>query len=68
MTEVRCTVDSCKFWGMGDVCKADLIWVKNNLRGDAGIEIATEWGEAKSSRKSAQTSDQTCCETMRPRQ
>jgi hypothetical protein len=53
---------------MGDVCKADLIWVKNNLRGDAGIEIATEWGEAKSSGKSAQTSDQTCCETMRPRQ
>lgn len=34
MAEVRCTVDSCEFWGQGQVCKADKIWVRNDISGD----------------------------------
>jgi hypothetical protein len=39
MTKVRCSVDSCEFWGEGEVCKADSIWVKNDMIGDADDEL-----------------------------
>jgi hypothetical protein len=76
MTKVRCSVDSCKFWGHGDICEAEAIWVKNNMRGDADddlmaphIELAAGLGEVKAHQQhSARTSAETCCETMRPRQ
>ncbi len=38
MTEVRCTVDSCKYWGEGQVCRAETIWVKNNFYGEEDID------------------------------
>ncbi|HHW17439.1 MAG TPA: DUF1540 domain-containing protein [Firmicutes bacterium] len=31
MTEVKCKVRSCHYWGSGDVCEADTILVDNNL-------------------------------------
>jgi hypothetical protein len=34
MPKVKCTVDSCEFWGKGQVCTADEIWVKNDITGD----------------------------------
>lgn len=34
MTKVKCTVDSCEFWGEEQVCLADEIWVKNDITGD----------------------------------
>ena len=34
MTKVKCTVDSCEFWGVGQVCNAGEIWVKNDITGD----------------------------------
>ncbi len=35
MTKVRCTVDSCQFWGKDQFCTADQIWVRNDICGDA---------------------------------
>lgn len=81
MTIVRCSVDSCEFWGEGEVCQADTIWVKNNMIGDADDELpyafnteiayepgaAPEKGEDGDKPTSAKTSRHTCCETMRPR-
>jgi hypothetical protein len=34
MTKIKCTVDSCEFWGEGQNCTADEIWVKNDITGD----------------------------------
>ncbi|NLA05893.1 MAG: DUF1540 domain-containing protein [Firmicutes bacterium] len=70
MTEVRCKVNSCVFWGKGDYCTAAEIWVKNSLvAGDeeelyyqADFEFAGELEEEESV-----SSGQTYCETMQPR-
>ncbi len=35
MTKVRCTVDSCQFWGKDQFCTAEQIWVRNDICGDA---------------------------------
>ncbi|MGI6557793.1 MAG: DUF1540 domain-containing protein [Limnochordia bacterium] len=35
MTEVKCVVDSCTYWGKGDVCKADSIMVKASPAAEA---------------------------------
>lgn len=34
MPKVRCTVDSCQFWGNNQVCNAEEIWVRNDISGD----------------------------------
>ncbi|MEA4884820.1 MAG: DUF1540 domain-containing protein [Clostridia bacterium] len=34
MPDVKCSIDSCKYWGVGQVCHADSIWVQPNT--DAG--------------------------------
>lgn len=43
MTEVKCKVETCYYWGRGDICKADSIMVDNNTsavrRGTTGMEI-----------------------------
>lgn len=71
MTKVRCSVDNCEFWGKGDVCEAQSIWVKNNDNCDIDIgfsamdaEFAADFGDES---PSAKTSRHTCCETMRPK-
>ncbi|NLN16837.1 MAG: DUF1540 domain-containing protein [Firmicutes bacterium] len=68
MTEVKCVVDSCTYWGKGDVCKADTIMVKTSPASKAGelYEFAEELGGRK--KKGADTSSETCCETFRPRE
>ncbi len=71
MTEVRCKVESCVFWGKGDHCTAAEIWVKDSLHDierdellyQAGFEFADDLEEEPDS----VTSVQTYCETMRPR-
>ena len=35
MTKIRCTVDSCEFWGKDQICTADQIWIRNDITGDA---------------------------------
>lgn len=77
MTRVRCSVDNCEFWGEGEVCNADAIWVKNNTVGELtfDMEVADESGFVSKEKEgaegcrstSAETSWETCCETMRPR-
>jgi hypothetical protein len=89
MTKVKCTVDSCEFWGEGQICTADEIWVKNDITGDpddfpnhfinaSSVEFSEEFGdkledqkkgtnEPKLQNDTAQTSPQTCCDTMRPK-
>ncbi len=81
MTKVRCSVNSCYYWGEGDVCKADSIWVNNNIieeRDDKMPHPYTEFAEEpgvfskdqnridKPEKSSASNSSQTRCETMRP--
>jgi hypothetical protein len=86
MPKVRCTVNSCEFWGEDQVCKAEEIWVKNDISGDVddfgnhfinasmaefGKEFGAKKGETTQEKwqaKSARTSPQTCCDTMRPKQ
>jgi hypothetical protein len=87
MTKVKCTVNSCEFWGDGQICTADEIWIKNDITGDpddfpnhfinaSPVEFSEEIGkklennkegknEPRSQNETAQTSPQTCCDTMR---
>ncbi len=75
MTKVNCTVDTCIYWGEGQICKAGEIWVKNNTDQIEGAmstltEISGELGtmDRRGRRTSkANTSRETCCETMRIR-
>ncbi|MGE5552278.1 MAG: DUF1540 domain-containing protein [Bacteroidota bacterium] len=61
MAEIKCSVDSCSYWGRGNVCEADEIMVRNNKPQDYDMEIGT-MGEVE-----AETSAQTMCETFKPR-
>ena len=71
MTEVKCSVDSCTYWGKGNVCKADSILVKSSPAPGAdqffASEFAEELGGEGRKKKPADTSSETCCETFRPR-
>ena len=61
MARFECSVDSCTYWGKGNVCQADSIMVQNN-RGQANdMEIGT-MGETE-----AETSAETMCETYKPK-
>lgn len=69
MTEVRCSVTSCEYWGKGDVCRADAIKVKNSMATDVDDDFAegSVGMEIGILGTSARTSGQTCCETFKPR-
>lgn len=72
MTEVRCKVDSCVFWGRGDRCTADAIWVNHDFAREEDDDLLFmedfEFAEDLVGSKESVTSSQTCCETMRPRE
>jgi len=63
---IKCYVDSCEYWDNGNVCAADRIEVDSMNRrapgkGDMEIgRLGTGYGEAR-------TTDDTCCETFKPR-
>lgn len=87
MTKVRCKVNSCYYWGEGEVCQAANISVINNLSDEASIEaeyademsyafdtgvdyemgIGMQANQELLNEMIANTSQQTQCETMRPR-
>lgn len=75
MTKVNCNVKNCRFWGVGDICMAEAIWVKNNLESALensfyDIEFAEDMEDPGSGEPAyyyADTSAKTCCETMRAR-
>lgn len=59
--EIYCSVDSCYYYGSGDLCKASKIKVKHNpaTLGSANMEVGTLGGEAHES-------NHTLCETFIP--
>lgn len=68
MAEIKCSVRSCHYWGQGQVCQADSIMVKNNKPGDIDDELANPDMELGSiGNVDANSSQETCCETFRPR-
>ncbi|HXL04348.1 MAG: DUF1540 domain-containing protein [Firmicutes bacterium] len=80
VSNVKCSVDECVYWGTGDVCEAESIEVKRNTRshegGAAGAELGRRDMEAgrmgdpgTRARKEnmAWTSEHTMCRTFRPR-
>ncbi|HHY97784.1 MAG TPA: DUF1540 domain-containing protein [Firmicutes bacterium] len=61
--DVRCSVDTCEYWGSGDVCNAEAIHVQHNSPvGTGGRMEIGEIGEIKAS-----TSEETCCRTFKPK-
>jgi hypothetical protein len=77
MTKVKCTVNSCDFWGEGQICNADEILVKSDTSQDSDrfsqpystdeMEVSAEFDRPLLYNTIAHSSSQTCCETMRPK-
>lgn len=78
MATIRCSVESCHYYGQGDYCTADEIYVKNRLRADTDDDMRRspdfEVGSferqdvaGQAERRNARTSMETCCETFRPK-
>lgn len=73
MPSVKCSVDDCRHWGPGGVCRADAISV--NRARSARTEFADEPGSAPGREQAPGETRQTapddfrgtCCETMRRR-
>ena len=61
MTEVKCGVRNCVYWGKGNICEADEIKVSINSRAGSDMEIG-EIGESRS-----YSSRETQCVTFKPR-
>lgn len=73
MSTIRCAVKSCHYWGEGEYCSADQIWVKNDVFiRDTGMEIGAIGGkdrtEMKKEGKNAKESSETFCETFKPKE
>ena len=78
MTRVNCSVKNCSYWGQGEVCNADTIWVKNNTGtrggGNSAFSPYTEFADdlqpdlGTNVKNQASGSHSTCCETMKPKE
>lgn len=68
MAEIRCAVSGCYFWQLGNVCSADTIWVKPNRPNTPGNAGRLEAGAFLTPKRQQMTSDDTCCETFRPKE
>lgn len=65
MPKVNCVVDSCAYWGNGNVCTATEITVAaTSPRAGKGDQEVGQVGETKPVRNSAETQ----CVTFRPRE
>lgn len=67
--EVNCSVSACYFWKLGNVCGADSIWVRRQgapARAESDLDASGEF--LVSSDAEPITSDDTCCQTYRPRE
>lgn len=63
---IRCTVNTCYYYGTGDRCRASMIMVANNpaaITGDPEAEFSAELGTFE-----AATSVHTQCHTFIPKQ
>lgn len=70
-TRVKCTVDTCHYWGQGEVCQADEISVNHNHAGAGMGATRTAFTNSSdlsaSGHSPARTSSETMCQTYRPR-
>ncbi len=60
--DVKCEVSSCHYWGEGNRCEADSIYVVNSMAEGTNMEAGTIGGRAQ-----ARTTDETACKTFKPR-
>lgn len=60
VTDVKCNVRNCLYWGAGEICEADAIEVAVTGSRAARIEAGEMGG------RQAATSEQTCCVTFKP--
>lgn len=67
MTRVKCTVDTCQYWGQGQVCAADEIEVNSNYGGTGAGRTAFADELSTAGQSAARTSAETMCQTYRPR-
>ncbi|HGE5782294.1 MULTISPECIES: DUF1540 domain-containing protein [Bacillus] len=69
MPEVRCSVSNCSFWGQGNFCQANSIFVQpddqNTNQSNESYTNSALTDETLES--SASTSVETCCQTFRPK-
>lgn len=68
VTEVRCTVSNCYYWGDGNVCVAERILVVSDQAVkllEKGLGDDEEFGEIGET--PARASRETCCYTFRPK-
>ena len=64
MAKIDCSVDSCNYWGKGNICSADAIMVKQNSAGQSNnynVEIGSMGA------MNSLTSTETQCETFKPK-
>ena len=65
MAEIRCSVSGCFYWELGNQCTADTIWVRPSQRAAAAAGRLEDASYATAT--SRWTSEDTCCETYRPK-
>ncbi|MHB8928492.1 MAG: DUF1540 domain-containing protein [Bacillota bacterium] len=61
-SDVKCSVPSCHYWGQGDRCEANSIYVVNAGGGSASMAAGTI-----GRKEQAQSSDETACKTFKPK-
>lgn len=64
---IKCYVDSCEYWGRENECGAEQIEVDNMNHRAGGGKGDMEIGELGIGYGEARTSDETCCETFKPK-
>ncbi len=78
VSNVKCSVDECVYWGTGDVCEADAIEVNRDSRIQEGVtsplgrrDMETgrigDLGSRTRKEATVWTSEHTMCRTFRPR-
>lgn len=74
MTQVKCKVSSCHYWGHGDICEADSILVDYNRNQSFRMEVGSLDTDRTTGRspsgtgaEKATTSEETLCKTFRPK-
>jgi len=67
MARVKCTVDTCHYWGQGQVCTADEIEVNSQYGATGTGRTAFSAELSTAGQSAARTSAETMCQTYRPR-
>jgi len=68
VSKINCSVDSCRYWGRGNICEAGEISVSNELSGKRKKDTSMEAGSLGCGVGEAGRSLQTQCVTFRPKE